>query len=165
MLPLLSRRLMSLKKKEALRVGILGEHTVDKLFLAHPAPDPVPKRGLEAALEKEDPIILPAPCPAVQSLTPIPLDLGLDPTLHLRRGIVLINLKVVQAPHPVLPLGLLPRCPAPLPEGGGGSHIPPLVQALGVARDHALGPLTGELSGAEPEDCTGAVYESCLYGW
>lgn len=55
------------------------------LLLAHPAPDLVPKRGPEAGLEK-DPIVLPAPCPAVQSLTLIPLDLGLDHTLHQRKG-------------------------------------------------------------------------------
>lgn len=56
------------------------------LPLAHPAPDLLPKRGLEAGREKEDPSVLPALCPALQSQTPASLDLGLDHALHLRKG-------------------------------------------------------------------------------
>lgn len=43
-------------------------------------------RGLEPGREK-DPTDLPALCPAIQSQTPIPLDLDLDHTLHLRKGL------------------------------------------------------------------------------
>lgn len=109
-------------------------------------------RGLEAGLEKEDPVVLPALCPAVQNRTPIPLDLGLVPALHLRKGIVPVTPRV-PAPLPVLLLGPLPRCLAPLP-GGEGTHIPLLVLAHGVAPDRGLNPLTVELSGVEAEDCT-----------
>lgn len=56
------------------------------LLLAHPAPDVVLKRGPEVGLEK-DHIILPVQCPAVQSQTPILLDLGLDHTLQQRKGL------------------------------------------------------------------------------
>lgn len=86
MLRLLGRRLIPLLKKEAPGEGLLGGPTVNMLLATHPAPDPVPKRGLAAGLEKEDPNVLPAPCPAVQSQAPIPLDLGLDHTLHRRKG-------------------------------------------------------------------------------
>lgn len=86
MLRLLGKRPMLLLKKEAPGEGLMGGPIVDMLLLAHPAPDLVPKRGLEAGLEKEDSIVLPALCPAVQSQTQIPLDLGLDHALHLRKG-------------------------------------------------------------------------------
>lgn len=86
MLRLLGRRPMPLLKKEAPGEGLMGGPIVDMLLLAHPAPDLIPRRGLEAGLGKEDPIVLPALCPVVQSQTLIPLDLGLDHTLHLRKG-------------------------------------------------------------------------------
>lgn len=140
---------MPLLKKAARGRGLWAGLTVGMLLLAHPAPE----RGLEAGLEKEDPIVLPALCPAVQSRAPISLDLGLVPALHLRKGIVPVTPRAVPAPHPVPPLGPLPQCPAPLP-GGEGTRIPPLVLARGVAPDRALNPLTGELSGVEAEDCT-----------
>lgn len=136
------------KTKKALGEGRAGGPTVDMLLLAHPAPEQVPERGPEAGPEREGPIVLLAPCPAVQSLTPIPLDLGLDHTLHLRKGIV-ITRGVVLGPHPVPPL---PRCPAPLP-GGGGTPIPPLALAHGVAPGRGPAPLAGQHSGEEA-DCT-----------
>lgn len=151
MLHLLDRRLMPLIKKEAPGEGTLRGPTVDMLFTAHPAPDLVPKRGLEAGLEKGDPIVLPALCRVVQSQTPIPLDLGLDHALHLRKGIVTVTLRVVPAPHPVPPHVHLPLCPAPLP-GGGGIRIPPLVLALGVVPGHGLDPPREEHNGVEA-DC------------
>lgn len=84
MLHLLSRTLPSLVKKKAPgEGGPIG----DMLLLAHQVPDLVQKRRPEAGLEK-DPIALRALCLAVQSRTPIPLDLGLDldPTHQLRKG-------------------------------------------------------------------------------
>lgn len=117
------------------------------LLLAHPAPDVVLKRGPEAGQEK-DRIILPVQCPAVQSQTPILLDLGLDHTLQQRKGIVT---RAVPAPHPVPPIGIL--CPALLPEGEG-IPILLLVLALGVAPDHDLGPLKDGISGVKADDCT-----------
>lgn len=77
---------MVLLKKGAPGRDLLGDPTVGKLLHALPAPDLVPKRGPEVGLEKEEPIVLPAPCPVVQSQTPIPLDLDQDHTLHLRKG-------------------------------------------------------------------------------
>lgn len=82
MLHPLGRRLL---RKEAPGEGLLEGPTVDMQLLVHPAPDLVPKRGLEVGVAKE-PIILPVPCPAVQSQTPIPLDLDPDHTLHPRKG-------------------------------------------------------------------------------
>lgn len=145
---------MPLLKKEAPEEGTLGGPTVDMLLIAHPAPDLVPKRGLEAALEKEDPIVLPAPCPAVQNQTRILLDLGPDHALHLRKAIVTATLRVVPAPHHVPPPGPLPLYRALLPGGGGGTHIPPLIPARGVARGHGRDPLRDEHSGIEAENCT-----------
>lgn len=98
------------------------------LLLAHPAPDPETITGLEAGQEKEDPISLPTPCQVVLSQTPI-LHLSPDLALHQRRGIVLIGETEVRALLPAPPLGPLPLCPAPLPEGGG-TLIPPLVLVL-----------------------------------
>lgn len=135
----------------------MGGPIVNTPPLAHPAPDLVPKRRPEAGLEKEDPAVLPAPCPAVQSQTPIPLDLGLDHGLdhglHLRKGVAPVTPRVVPAPRPVPPHGPLPLCPVPLP-GGGSTLIPPLAPAPGVAPGHGLDPLQGELSVVETEDCT-----------
>lgn len=160
MLRLLIRTLTPLLKKEAPGEGPLGGPIVNMLLLlAHPVRDLVPKRGPEAVRGKEDPIVLPAPCPAVQSRTPIPLHLGLDHTRHLRKGVVSVTLKVVPAPHPVPPPGPLPLCPAPLP-GGGGTRIPPLVLAPGVAPGRGLNPLNplrDDLSGVEAEDYTAMV--------
>lgn len=149
MLRLLGRRLMLLLKKEAPGESILGGPTAGMLLLAHPAPDLVPKRGLEAGVGKEDPIVLPALFPAVQSQTPIPL----DQTHQLRKGIASVILRVVPAPHHVPPLGPLPRRPAPL-TGGGGTRIHPLVLALGVRPGRGLDPLRDEHSVVEAEDCT-----------
>lgn len=153
MLRLLGRRLMELSKKEAPGEGPSRGPTVDVPLLAHPAPDLVPKNGLEAGLEKEDPIVLPALRPAGQSQTPIPLGIGLDHALHLKKGIGPVTLGVVPAPHPVPPLGPLPLCPTLLP-GGESTLIPPLVLALGAAPGHGLDPLKDEHSGVEAVDCT-----------
>lgn len=70
-------------------------------------------------------------------------------------GIVNVTL-VVPALHPVLPLGRL--CPA-LPPEGGGTLIPPLVLAHGVAPGRALNPLRDNQSGVEAGDCTGTLYK------
>ncbi len=86
MLLLLGTKLMPLIKKKDPGEGPLGDPTANMLLLAHPAPDIVPKKGLGAGVEKEDLNVLPAPCPAVQSQTLIPLALGLDRALHLRKG-------------------------------------------------------------------------------
>lgn len=72
-------------------------------------------------------------------------------------GTAPVSQRALPAPHPVLPLGPLPLCPALLP-GGGGTPILPLVLALGVAPGRALDHLIGEHSGVEAEDCTGRVY-------
>lgn len=151
MLHLHGRRLKL--KRQTQGEGLLGGRIVDMVLLAHPAPDLVPKRGAQAGQEKEDPIVLPAPCPAVQSQTPIPLDLGLDHTLHLRKGIVAVSLGVAPAPHPVPPLGPLPLCPTPLP-GEEGTRIPPLALALGVAPGRGHDPLRDNHSGVVAEHCT-----------
>lgn len=82
MLHLLGRRLL---RKQAPGEGLLGGPTVDMQLLVHPAPDLVPKRGLEFGIGKE-PVILPVPCLAVLSQTPTPPDLGPDHTLHPRKG-------------------------------------------------------------------------------
>lgn len=139
MLRLLDKKPTPLSKKKALGEGLMGGPTVIVPLLAHQAPDLVPKKGPEAGQEKEEHIVLQAPCPAVQSQTPIPLDLGLDHTLHLRKGIALITLGVVRAPHPVPPL---PQCLVPLP-GGGDTPILRLVLAHGVAPGRGLTPLAG----------------------
>lgn len=155
MLRLLGRSLRPPLKQEAPAEGLLGGPTVNMLLVAHPAPDLVPKSGLGAGLEKEDPIVLPARGPAVQSQTPIPLDLGLDHTLHQRKDIAPVPLGGVPAPRPVPPLDPLPLCPAPLPGGEGGTPIPLLTLALGVAPGRGLSHLRGEHSGTEAEDSTG----------
>lgn len=82
------RRLLgrNLLRKRALGEGLLGGPTVDLKLLAHPALAQVQKRGPEAGLEKENRIVLPAPHPAVQNQTPIPLDLGPDHALHPGKG-------------------------------------------------------------------------------
>lgn len=147
---------MPLLKKESPGEGLLRGPTADMPLLAHPAPDLVPKRGLEAGLEKDVPIALPALCPAIQSQTPIPLDPGLDLTLHLKKGIASVTPGVVPAPHPVPPLGPPPLCPAPLP-GGGGTLIPPPVLALGVAPGRGLNPLREEQNGIAAGTCTDMV--------
>lgn len=72
-------------------------------------------------------------------------------------GIVPVTLEVVPAPRPVPPLVLHLQCPAPLP-GGGGTRIPPLVLALGVAPGRGLDPLRDNHSGGEAEDCAGTIY-------
>lgn len=84
MLHPLERRLV---RKKAPGEGTLGGPTVVMQTPRHPAPDQASRRGLEAGLEEEeDPIVLPAPCPAVQAQTRIPLDLGPDLSLHPRKG-------------------------------------------------------------------------------
>lgn len=80
MLLLLGRRLILLLKKEVQGEGLLGDPTVNMLL--HSCL--VPKKELVPGLER-DPIDLPALCRAVQSQTPIPLDLGPGHTL-LRKG-------------------------------------------------------------------------------
>lgn len=82
MLHLLGR---GLSRKVAPEEGLLGGPTVDMQLLVHPAPDLVPKRGLEVGIGKE-PIILPVPCLAVRSQTPTLPDLVPDRTLHPRKG-------------------------------------------------------------------------------
>lgn len=59
------------------------------VLLVRQARDVVQKRGVEAGLEKEDPIVLPVLCPVAQSRTPIPpdLDLDLDLALQKRKGL------------------------------------------------------------------------------
>lgn len=127
--------------------------TVDMLLLAHPALDTVPKRGLEDALGKEELVILPALCPAVQTQIPAPLDLVLDHARQQRKGIATVTLRAVQAPHPVPPPGSLALCPAPL-LGGGGTPILPPVLALGVAPGPVLDPLKDEHGGVEADNRT-----------
>lgn len=82
-------------------------------------------------------------------------------------GIVPVTLEVVPAPHLVPPLvpPLVPllRCPAPLP-GGGGTRIPPLVLALGVAPGRGRDPLRDNHSRVEAEDCAGTIFISCSSG-
>lgn len=152
MLPLLDRRLNPLSKTGAPGKSHMRGPTVDMPLLAHPALDAVPKQGLEDVLEKEDLVILPALCPAVQSRTPIPLDLVLDHAHQQRKGIVTVTLRAVQAPHPVPPLGSLALCPVHL-LGGGGTPILPLVLGLGVAPGRVLTPLKDEPSGIEADKC------------
>lgn len=153
MLLLLDKRLNPLSKTGASGEGHMKGPTVDMLLLAHPAPNAVPKRGLEDVLEKEGPVILPALCPAVQSQTPVLLDLVLDHARQLRKGIATVTLTAVPAPHPVPPLGSLALCPVPL-LGGGGIPILPLVLALGVALGRVLNPLKENHIGVEADNCT-----------
>lgn len=135
-------------KQEAPEEGLLGGPTVGKLPPAHPAPHLSPKRGLEAGLEREDPAVLPAPCPVVQSRTPIPLDLGLDHAVHLRKGIVPVTRRAAPALRPVPHPGPLTLRLTPLP-GGGGTRIPRLTLAHGVAPGRGLDPLREHHSGVE----------------
>lgn len=154
MLLLLERRpIPLLLKRRATGEGLLRGPSTNALPPAHPAPDPAPKKGQEAGPERGDTAVLPAPCPAVQSQTRIPLDLGQDHALHLRKDIVPVTLRAVPAPPPVPHLGPLPLCPAPLP-GGGGIRIPPLALARGVVPGHDLNPLRDEDSGVEVVACT-----------
>lgn len=160
MLLLLDRRLIPL-----LGEGLLGGPTVDMLLLTPLAPDLVPERGLEAGLEK-DPIVPPALCQVVQSQTPSLLDLGLDHTLHLGKGIVPVTVaqRAVPALRPVPPLDPLSLCPAPLPGGGGDTRILPLVPAHGVAPDHGLDRLRDERGRVEAEDCTAHTEKTMATG-
>lgn len=79
---LLGRRMILLLKKEAQGEDLLGGPTVNMLLHTRL----VPKKELVPGLEK-DPVDLPALRRAVQSQTPIPLDLGLGHTLHRRKGL------------------------------------------------------------------------------
>lgn len=152
MLLLPDRRLNPRSETRAPGEGISGGHTVTIQPLAPPAPHKVPKKGLEASLEKENHIVLPAPCPAVQSRTPILPDLARDHFLLEGKGIV-VDQRAALAPRHVPPPGLATLRPAPLP-GEGGSPVPLLVLAPGVSQGHGLDPLKDQHSAIEAETCT-----------
>lgn len=88
---------------------LVGGPTVNMcLVLVHVVPDLVPKRRSEATLGK-DPIIFPVPWPAIRNP-------------HPKKDIApLISNFLCRVPH----------------TGGGGTHIHPLIPALGPVPSHS----------------------------
>lgn len=147
----LGRRPSPLSKTRVPGEGGSRDRTVVMCRLTPPAPCKVPRKGLEAVLEKESHIALPVPAVQIQTLA-LP-DHGRDLFPQERKGIV-TNQRAVHALAllPVL-LGRATLCPAPLP-GEGGIPIPLLALALGVSQGHGLHHLKDEQNAIEPESCT-----------